>query len=118
MSIGQRFYDRTNLGNVYVQRVGKPCVLYEVTAQNLSGADLWLMVFNAAILPTAGDPPDYSFKVVDGQSIAIAPPAGPNDTGRPFPLGYIATWNTTAIYAPELGPFAESMIYVAGRLTA
>lgn len=113
---GQRFYIRNNNGNVYLANlIGVPSTLYEVSAQNLSGIDLWLHVFDVDVLPPNGTQALYAFKVATNGTIAIAPPAGPMDQGRPFGLGIFAGWCSTALWANEPGPFGESIIYLAGR---
>jgi hypothetical protein len=127
MSVGERWYFKNNPGNVYnadaiVPRpAGVACVLYSVIAQNLTETEaggLWLMVFDTNALPIAGAIPDYSLFVADGSTLALAPPAGPNDSGRPFNSGVFVTWNESEIFAPAAGPFGNSLIHIAGRYTA
>ena len=116
MALGERFYARSDVGFATLFET-TPAVLYECDAQNLSGVDLWLMIFNAIAIPPALTVPEYSFKIADGGSFSFAPPSGPNDTGRPFANGIMVAWQTTPIYAPDVGPFGDSTIYLAGRRT-
>lgn len=117
MAIGERFYLRSVLGFATLFEAA-PAVLYECDAQNLAGVDLWLMIFNAITIPPAATVPEYSFRISDGGSFALAPPAGPTDIGRSFSAGIMVAWQTTPIYAPDIGPFGNSTIYLAGRRSA
>jgi hypothetical protein len=114
MAAGDRFYEVNPKGTVYLSHI-TPCVLYEASAQNLSGIDLWFMIFDVLVLPNPGDVPYYSFKVADQGTIAIAPPGLAGDPGRPFFLGLFPTWCATADYAQDAGPYGDSLIYIAGR---
>lgn len=113
---GERFYLREFLGAATLSEPGIPATLYEISAQNLSGGTVWLMVFNASLTPAPGTIPEYSFRLADGDVIAIAPPGNTAD-GRPFDLGWLIGWNSTAVWANEAGPFGDSILYAAGRHT-
>ena len=122
MAIGERWYFRNAVGAVNViDVINRPCVLYSAITQNLTQTEaggLWLMVFNADAIPIAGANPEYSLFVADGSTLALAPPAGPNDSGRPFNSGVFVTWNESEIFAPAAPPFGNSLIHIAGRYTA
>lgn len=89
-------------------------VLYEVSAQNNSGGDLWLQVHDTQSAPAPGNVPIYSYRVVNGQTIAVAPPSAPGDKGRLLFDGLKVAWSSAqAIYA---GVAPAGPIYVAGRV--
>lgn len=114
MAAGQRQYLQSVLGDVSLQRP-QPFVLYEVAAQNLSGGNLWLHVFNADAQPPDGTVAEYHYRVSDGGLLVIAPPSGLSDLGRPFGVGLYVGWCSTALWVNEAGPFGDSMIFAAGR---
>jgi hypothetical protein len=115
MTIGRRFYadypssvDQRTVATV-------AAVLYEVSGQNLSGADdRWLQVHNSAAALIGGEVPIYSYRVRDGETIAIDPPAAPPDTGRAFSTGIVIAWSSTQdVYTAILGNTGP--LWAAGR---
>ncbi len=92
-----------------------PSVLYEYAGQNLSGGTLFVQVFDKVALPPAGVPL-YSYKVLDQQTFAFAPPAPLNDKGRKMTLGIVIAYSTTQATYTAPGA-AAGTLFAAFRTT-
>lgn len=72
------------------------CLLFQVQAQNLSGADRYLQIFDANAQPVNGSVPLFSYLVPDRNLVAATLPAPLHDAGRKFTHGAFVAWSTSA----------------------
>jgi hypothetical protein len=92
--------------------------LFEVSAQNLTGGILWLAVLNQIAPAANGDVGIYSYMVLNGGTIAIAPASGPSPQLRRLAPSnsIVLAWSTTAGPITLPGAVGDSIFYMALRL--
>lgn len=72
------------------------CLLAQVQAQNWSGGDLYLQIFDANSIPPTGAVPLYSYLVPDKNLIAAQLPTPPgSESGRKLSDGVAIAWSTS-----------------------
>lgn len=114
MTVGLNFYagGPTSVNDLLVSQ--KSCVLYQIQAQNMSGGDRYLQLFDANAVPAAGAVPLYTYLIPTRNLISIQLPGFPPDLGRRFQNGMVAMWSTTQDTLTLPGA-ATGTIYASGR---
>jgi hypothetical protein len=96
MTTGLNFYAGSSASVQSLIARSNACILYQVQAQNLSGADRYVQIFDVNSLPANGSAPMYSYLIPDRNLIAIQLPGFPPDIGRKFSTGAFVVWSSTA----------------------
>lgn len=96
MTFGVNFYAGGPATVDRLQVRANPCRMFDVQAQNTSGGDLTLMIFDSKLAPVAGATPLYAYLVADGLLFATSFPNTPPYYGRTFTKGVWVAWSTTS----------------------
>lgn len=95
MTAGLDFYAGTPASVSSLLARPNAATCFQVQAQNHSGGDRYLQIFDATALPVNTSIPIYSYLVPDRNLIAISLPGFPPAIGRNFNTGIFLVWSTT-----------------------
>lgn len=113
MTVGLNFYAGSPANVASLLARNNAATIFQVQAQNISGADRYIQVFDATAMPAVGSVPLYSYLIPDRNLISISLPGFPPASGRNFSKGAFIVWSTTL--ATLTLAAASGTIYASGR---